>query len=214
MVKIRVLLADQRVIGREALRFVLDADGRFEVVAETVDCARAIDLGALLDVHVMVLSLHGNDLTARNDLERFREANSSSRILVLVTHPDPGYLRSLVDAGVSGFVHEQSSLGSVVEAIETIAAGGSYIDTAIAQRVSAKLRRDAGTMTPSRLSVREKHVATLVSRGYTHKDIALQLGLSVKSVDTYRQRAMEKLGLSRRPELVAYAITQGWLGIR
>ena len=135
-------------------------------------------------------------------------------ILILSVHEDRAYLRRLLEMGVSGYVLKRSVPGELIAAIRAVAAGGIYLDPAIAGMV---IRRGShrGTMRnierPTELSSRDTEVSQLAAAGYTNKEISLRLLIGVQTIETYKARPMEKLGLNNRAELVRYAIVKGWL---
>jgi DNA-binding NarL/FixJ family response regulator len=132
----------------------------------------------------------------------------------LTRHADDAYLRKLLKAGASGYLLKKSASGELVQAIRSTAAGNIYLDPAMTGRViSDALGRSAagGALTDKELSVREEEVLRLLAWGYAHKEIAARLDLSVKTVEVYRARAMEKMGMKNRIDVVRYALLQGWL---
>ena len=137
------------------------------------------------------------------------------RVLALTVHEDKGYIRQLLAAGAAGYVLKRGAAEELIHAIRVVAAGGVYLDPAVAgQVVGGFVRRPVGETSPKGgidLSEREAEVARLTAAGHSNKEIAARLDLSVKTVETYRARAMEKLGLQTRAELVRYAVQQGWL---
>ena len=132
--------------------------------------------------------------------------------MALTVHEEGGYLRSLLDAGASGYVLKRSAASELVRALHVVGDGGTYLDPSMAGQLVGKLvrnNREIG-VAPG-LSEREAEVVQLVARGYSNKEIAAKLEVSVKTVETYRYRAVEKLGLRGRADLVRYAIEKGWL---
>ena len=136
-------------------------------------------------------------------------------------HEDKSYLRSLLEAGASGYVLKRSATEELIRAIRVVAAGGTYLDPSLSAAVADVLvrgkvgaggrmqRRDSPEGIP--LSAREDEVLKLISQGFTNKEIAIKTFLSVKTVETYKARSMEKLGLDNRADIVRYAVVQGWL---
>jgi DNA-binding NarL/FixJ family response regulator len=135
------------------------------------------------------------------------------RILVLTVHEERAYLRQLVELGVGGYLLKRSAADELPRAIHAVAAGGMYLDPAIAGKVVGRLARRAGDHAgqQAELSERETDVLRLVAGGHSNKAIASRLNISVKTVETYKARAMEKLGFSSRVDVVRYAADQGWL---
>ncbi|HEV3257765.1 MAG TPA: response regulator transcription factor, partial [Gemmataceae bacterium] len=132
----------------------------------------------------------------------------------LTVHEDKGYLRLLLEAGASGYVLKRAAAGELIHAIRTVAAGGVYLDPALAGKVVGSFVRapaGKGVAEGDDLSEREGEVVRLIAAGYSNKEIATRLSLSVKTVETYKARSMEKLGLDSRADLVRYALQRGWL---
>jgi DNA-binding NarL/FixJ family response regulator len=134
-----------------------------------------------------------------------------AKTVALTVHEEGGYVRSLMDAGASGYVLKRSAATELLRAIEVIADGGTYLDSSITGQLVHRLGRRAPLGPSAALSEREREVVRYVAHGYSNKEIAQKLDVSVKTVETYRYRATEKLGLRSRADLVRYAIDQGWL---
>jgi DNA-binding NarL/FixJ family response regulator len=210
--KLRLLLVDDHVVVREGLRALLASDPRFEVVGEAAEGDGAISAACTLnpDVVVMDVSLPGmNGVQATRQLKL---QQPDVRVVALTVHEEGGYLRSLLDAGASGYVLKRSAASELVRALHVVGDGGTYLDPGMAGQLVGKLVRNTPHAGPAPgLSDREREVVRLVARGYSNKEIASKLEVSVKTVETYRYRAVEKLGLRGRADLVRYAIEQGWL---
>ena len=210
--KLRLLLVDDHAVVREGLRSLLGTDARFEIVGEAADGLTAISAVERLhpDVVVMDVSLPG--MNGAQVTRRLKETQPDVRTLALTVHEEGGYLRSLMDAGASGYVLKRSAASELLRAIEVVGEGGTYLDSSIAGQLVSKLGQRRTALAPSSaLSEREREVVRYVAHGYSNKEIAAKLDVSVKTVETYRYRATEKLGLHSRADLVRYAIDQGWL---
>jgi DNA-binding NarL/FixJ family response regulator len=134
-------------------------------------------------------------------------------IVTLTRHADNAYLQELLRAGVSGYVLKRSAPTELLHAIRAAAAGGQYLDTTLTAGITAALAgKDARTKMPATaLSDRESEVLRLIASGYSNKEIAAHLSLSVKTVEAHKANAMKKLGLNGRIDIVKYAALQGWL---
>jgi DNA-binding NarL/FixJ family response regulator len=210
--KLRLLLVDDHAVVREGLRSLLGSDSRFEIVGEAADGPTALSAVDRLhpDVVVMDVSLPG--INGAQVTRRLKETQPDVRTLALTVHEEGGYLRSLMDAGASGYVLKRSAASELLRAVEVVGEGGTYLDSAIAGQLVSKLGQRKTALAPSSaLSEREREVVRYVAHGYSNKEIAGKLDVSVKTVETYRYRATEKLGLHSRADLVRYAIDQGWL---
>src|SRR5438105_1200325 len=213
MSELRVFLADDHAVVREGLKALISAAG-MAVVGEAADgleaCARVPGLRP--DVVIMDVSMPG--LSGSQATERLKRECPQVKILALTVHEDKGYIRQLLAAGADGYVLKRGAPGELIHAIRVVAAGGVYLDPTMAGKVvGGFVRRSAGEVGPNgvELSDREAEVARLTAAGQTTKAIAAGLDVSAKTVETYRARAMQKLGLQTRADLVRYAVQQGWL---
>jgi DNA-binding NarL/FixJ family response regulator len=213
-VKLRVLLADDHNVVRAGLRALIDAQPDMEVVGEAADgeaaCRQATELGP--DVVVMDVSMPA--LGGAPATERIRRDRPEVRVLALTVHEDRSYLQQLLQAGASGYLLKRAAADDLIHAIRTVARGGSYLDPGLTGKVLGGLagRPPRADSPPGdALSDREEEVLQLIARGHTNREIATRLDVSVKTVETHKARAMEKLGLDSRAAIVAYAIRWGWL---
>jgi DNA-binding NarL/FixJ family response regulator len=136
------------------------------------------------------------------------------KILALTVHEDRAYVQPLLQAGVRGYLLKRSAAEDLVRAIRAVAAGGVYLDPAIADKALADVARHGDANAGSEdghLSPRETEVLRLTAQGLSNKEIAARLEVSVKTVETYKSRAAEKLGLRTRADIVRYGVTHGWL---
>lgn len=211
---LRVLLADDHVTVRHGLKLLIDGQADMTVVAEASDGARAVQLAQELkpDVVVMDISMPGmNGLVATRTLKKVQP---SAAIVTLTRHGDDAYLQELLRAGVSAYVLKQSAPAELLQAIRAAAAGGQYLDSTLTARVTAGfLGREGKKVNKpgAALSERESDVLRLIASGYSNKEIAARLTLSVKTVEAHKANAMRKLGLTGRIDIVKYAVLQGWL---
>jgi len=146
--------------------------------------------------------------------EQLKQALPAVKVLVLTVHEDKGYLRLLLEAGASGYALKRAAAAELIHAIRVVSGGGIYLDPTLAAKVVGRLiRRPSArqSIQSEELSDRENEVVLGLARGYSAKEIASQLELSVKTIETYKARSLEKLGLSSRADLVRYAIQRGWL---
>ena len=209
----RVVLADDHAVVREGLKALVDAQPDLRVVGEAADGAAAWRLACTLRPDVLVVDLSMPVLGGAEAAARVRRDCPDVRVLALTVHEEPVYLAALLRAGASGYVLKRAAPAELVRAIRTVTAGGTYLDPGVAGQVVA------GYLTPSAapepppaaLSEREAAVVRRIAQGYSNKEIAAALGLSVKTVETYKARVAEKLGLRSRVDLVRYAARQGWL---
>ena len=212
--RLRILLADDHIVVRQGLKLVIEGQKDMVVVSEASDGASAVQQALELrpDVIIMDISMPGmNGLTATRSLRR---QVPDIVIVTLTRHGDDAYLQELMRAGASAYVLKQSPPVELITAIRTCASGGQYLDSALTARVTADfLARDGKKPAHSgaQPSERESEVLRLIAGGYSNKEIATRLTLSVKTVEAHKANAMRKLGLSGRIDIVKYAILQGWL---
>lgn len=214
MSDLRVFLADDHAVVREGLRALVTAQPGISVVGEAADGVTACDLIAQLLPDVVVLDVSMPGLTGAQAAGRVRRECPGVKVLALTVHEDKGYLRQLLAAGAAGYVLKRAVGAELVHAIRVVAAGGVYLDPSLAGKVVGGFVRHPGAgPAPSDggLSDREVEVVKLTAAGYGTKEIATQLDLSSKTVETYKARALEKLGLTSRAEVVRYALQRGWL---
>lgn len=212
MARIRVLIADDHAVLRAGLRMLLAAQADVEVVAEAGTAQEAVRKArdAHPDVLLLDLSMPGGGGLAA--IGPVRAASPKTRIVVLTMHDDPAYFRAAIEGGASGYVVKKAADSELLSAIRAVHQGRTFADLG-----HADLHVDAGKPTtpgrPSnrRLSAREEEVLRLVARGYTNREIAEQIQVGVKSVETYRARLGRKLDLHRRADLIRYALQQGLL---
>lgn len=214
MSTIRVLLADDHVVVREGLKALINAHPGMEVVGEAGDGAAAVELAKKLDPDVVVVDVSMPGMGGAQAAARLRAARPDRKILALTVHEDKSYLRLMLEAGAAGYVLKRAAVGELVQAIRAVAAGGTYLDPAMAGSVVHDFVRPpaAGREGPAvELSEREAEVVRLIALGYSNKEIASRLALSVKTIETYKTRSMEKLGMRSRVDIVQYASRRGWL---
>ena len=211
---IRVLLVDDHAVLRAGLRALLEAEPGLEVVGEAGTGEEGIErVGALRpDVVVMDLSMPG-----MGGLEATRQISAldqGARVLVLTMHGEEEHLLPVLEAGGSGYVHKRSADEELIEAIRTVARGDVFLYPSAAKLLlrGFKQKTEAGEDDPlHRLTDREREVLSLTVEGFSSSEIGKKLFISPKTVDTYRSRIMEKLGLHHRSELVRFALRKGLL---
>jgi two-component system response regulator NreC len=211
---LRILLADDHVMMREGLKSLVNAQSDMEVVGEAGDGRDALAKarGLQPDVVVMDISMPGlNGLEATGQL---KASGLKAKVLVLTAYDDSGYLRQLLEAGASGYVLKKAAAEELVKAIRVVAAGGVFLDPALAGKVVSGYvgrKKMRGALQGNALSGREEEVMRLVAWGYTNKEVAGYLNISVKTVETHKTNLMEKLDLNGRSDIVRYALRRGWL---
>lgn len=217
MSKTRVLLADDHAVLRAGLRMLLSAQPDIEVVGEAADATEAIEKAGALQPDIVLLDLTMPGTPGLEALGQIMEKAPATRVLILTMHDDEAYLRQALQAGASGYVLKKAADTDLISAIRAVQRGEVYIYSSMTRALLADVLPGSATVeTPEtdsfeRLSERERQVLRLVALGHTNQQIADMLYLSVKTVETYRARAMDKLGLRSRAALVRYALERGLL---
>lgn len=202
--QITVVLADDHNVIRAGLRSLLEAEAGLRVIGEAADAAGAAKLAEDRRPHVLVLDLQMPGADPRADIPRLRERAPDTAIVVLTMQNDPRGARDLLRAGAAAYVLKQAAERQLVDAIHTVAGGGSYVDPELGGAL-AKLEADP----LQELSERERELLRLVALGFTNREIGEQLFLSVRAIEVNRAKLFEKLGIESRPELVRLAIANG-----
>ena len=212
--KINILLAEDHLTVREGIKLLLNNLPDMHVVAEAENGQRAVELSRKLkpDLVMMDISMpETNGLRATRQLRRFLP---DLKILTLTRHMDDGYLQQLIKAGVNGYVLKQSAPSELVNAIRTVVAGKSYIDPSLMDKLMNRFGSPAAVgrgIVGNDLTERENEVLKLIAWGFSNKEIANRLAISVKTVEAHKANLMRKLGMSSRIDIVRFAVLQGWL---
>lgn len=216
MEPIRILLVDDHALMRAGVRMVLQAEPDMQVVGEASSGDEGVRLAVDLrpDVVLMDLSMPGTG--GLEATRRIAAENTGARVLVLTMHAEDEYLVPVLEAGGSGYVTKHSADTDLVDAVRVVARGDVFLYPSAATVLTRSLRRPPGepgeTDPLALLSPREREVLALTAGGYSSTEIGAQLNLSHKTVETYRQRLMDKLNLHHRSELVRFALARGLLG--
>jgi len=211
--KIRVILADDHTILRSGLKALLNMEPDMEVVGEAADGREAVELAVRLRPDVIVMDISMPDMDGLRAAQEIHNLNLPSRIVILTVHADEDYLFQTLKLGASGYVLKSSADVELIDAIRTAYRGDVFLyPSAVKKLLSEYLRGGGqGRSDQDSLTTREREVLKATAEGYTNNEIAEQLVISPKTVDTYRQRIMEKLNLHHRSELVRYALKKGLL---
>lgn len=215
--QIRIVLADDHAVLRAGLRVLLNSEPGLTVVGEAGDGQEALRQIADTQPDVVVLDLMMPNVKGLDIIEQIVTEHPGTRVLVLTMHAETQYIRHVLKAGGAGYVLKSSADTELINAIREIAAGNSYLAPEATEILLADYRQqDKRPPEPERagmdvLSEREREVLTMAALGYSSREIGDLLFISPKSVDTYRQRLMDKLHLESRAQLVQYALKQGLL---
>jgi DNA-binding NarL/FixJ family response regulator len=214
MKKIRILLADDHRIVREGLRLLIDGQPDMRIIGEAANGKEALRQARELKPDVVVMDLSMPELNGLRATAVLKGELPDVKVIALTAHEDESYLRELCQAGASGYVLKRSAGEELLQAIAAVAKGGVYFEPNLASKALAKQMTGGpakGNLMTGQLSEREEEVLRLLAWGYSNKEIAAELGISIKTVETYKVRIGEKLGLHSRTEMVQYALRQGWL---
>jgi DNA-binding NarL/FixJ family response regulator len=210
------MIADDHSILRAGLRLLVNAQADMEVVSEASDGEKAVLTARETKPDVALLDLTMPRVGGMKALEKIVRDCRNTRVLVLTMHDDPAYLRSALAAGASGYLLKRAVDAELIAAIRAVHRGGTFVDPRLAsilvQDVLAKGKAKAGSKGAGNiLSKRELQVLGLVARGYTSAEVAKLIFVGVKTVETYRARIFEKLGLQTRRDLIRFAVQLGLL---
>ena len=213
---IRIVLADDHAVLRAGLRVLLNAEPDISVVGEAGDGIEALRAIALHQPDIIVLDLMMPNVKGLDIIEQVTQSYPHTRVLVLTMHSDTQYIRHVVKAGGAGYVLKSSADTELIKAIRVVASGNSYLTPEATQVLISDYREKDESHPKTEtgldlLSEREHEVLVMTALGYSSREIGELLFISPKSVDTYRQRLMEKLQLENRAELVQYALKNGLL---
>jgi DNA-binding NarL/FixJ family response regulator len=210
MSRIRVVIADDHAILRDGVRALLSTAADLEVVGEAADGAEAVARCQALRPDVVLLDVNMPGLGGLEAALVLRRECPDTRVLILSQHEDREYVARALQAGAAGYVLKKAAGAELVSAIRAVHQGGLVLDPAVARAAMEPERHeDAGASDYDRLTDREKQVLKLVAEGRANKEVAEELGISVKTAMSHREHLMQKLGLHSRTELVKFALRIG-----
>lgn len=214
MNKLRILLAEDHEMIRDGLKLLVSSQPDMEVVGEADNGRVAVQLAQQFLPDVAVMDVSMPELNGLQATKKLKQQCPQVKVLTLTRHTDGGYLQQLLQAGASGYVLKQSKSAELLRAIRAVAAGQTYLDPAITEKVVGSFtsgRGARGAPAEANLTDREAEVLRLIALGYINKEVAARLSLSVKTVEAHKARGMEKMGMKSRVDIVRYAMLQGWL---
>lgn len=213
--KLKILIAEDHETVRDGLKLIVESQDDMQVVGCAGDGREAIKLAEELKPHIILMDVSMpvvNGLVASAKLVRILP---DVKILTLTRHTDEAYLHELLQAGVSGYVLKQSSSDDLLRAIRRVAKGDKYLDPAITGKIfdnfTEKQTKRRGDASGAKLTARESETLRLIALGNSSREIAEQFDVSVKTVESQKAKALQKLNISSRKEIVSYAILQGWM---
>jgi DNA-binding NarL/FixJ family response regulator len=215
MEKIRLLLVDDHALLRSGLRALLTLEQDMTVVGEAGTGEEAVELVPELKPDIVLMDLSMPGMGGLAATESISALGLGTRVLILTVHAEEEHLLPVLQAGGSGYVMKQSADRELLQAIRTVARGDVFLYPSGTRLLAQGYRAPKAAEPPpnplDRLSEREAEVRRLTAQGYSSTEVASQLHISPKTVDTYRQRFMEKLSLHHRTELVKFAVSTGLL---
>lgn len=212
--KLAILLAEDHQTVREGIKLLVNSQSDMEVVGEAGDGETALKMALDLRPDLVLMDISMPTINGLKATKRLRSRQPDIKILVLTRHSDDGYLQQLIAAGANGYCLKQSAPTELIDAIRTVAVGNSYLDPSLTRKVFSGYVSRAESQrgeAKGELTARESEVLRLIALGYSNKEIAGRLGLSVKTVEAHKSNAMRKLGIASRIDIVRYAILQNWM---
>jgi DNA-binding NarL/FixJ family response regulator len=208
---IRVLVADDHMIVRTGIRHVLESESGFEVVGEAANGAELLALAASLQPDVVVLDISMPGESGLKLAAQLRDSTPEPRVLILSMHDNAEYVLESVRAGANGYLLKDTAATELRSAIRALCRGESYFSPPVAGRLRDALRGEHTTPAGSldQLTAREREVLLGVVRGQTNKEIATDLGISHRTVETHRESLMKKLQIRTVAELTRFALAAG-----
>ena len=214
--KLNVLLADDHKLLRAGLKLLLQRNPDFAVVGEAADGEQTLQLFQQLEPDLLLLDLSMPKMDGLDCLREIKSRWPGAKVIVLTMHEDENYIKQAMQAGAAAYVHKSAADTDLFKAIDAVQAGQLYLsqqDSSLLLNVLLKQNpAPVDNQAPYvLLSPREREVLRLIAHGYSMAEVAERLSLSIKTVDTYKTRLMEKLGTTRKSELVSYALKYGLL---
>ena len=214
--KLNVLLADDHKLLRAGLKLLLQRNPDFAVVGEAADGEQTLQLFQQLEPDLLLLDLSMPKMDGLDCLREIKSRWPEAKVIVLTMHEDENYIKQAMQAGAAAYVHKSAADTDLFKAIEAVQAGQLYLSQQNSNLLLNVLLKQAPVPVDNQapyvlLSPREREVLRLIAHGHSMAEVAERLSLSIKTVDTYKTRLMEKLGTTRKSELVSYALKYGLL---
>ena len=214
--KLNVLLADDHKLLRAGLKLLLQRNPDLTVVGEAADGEQTLQLFQQLEPDLLLLDLSMPKMDGLDCLREIKSRWPEAKVIVLTMHEDENYIKQAMQAGAAAYVHKSAADTDLFKAIEAVQAGQLYLSQQDSNLLlHVLLKQDPAPVDNQApyvlLSPREREVLRLIAHGYSMAEVAERLSLSIKTVDTYKTRLMEKLGTTRKSELVSYALKYGLL---
>ncbi len=214
MEKLRIMLAEDHLTVREGIKLLINSQPDMQVIGEVGDGIAAVREAQKLTPDIVVMDVSMPKLNGLKATRKLKTASPDVKILTLTRYTDDAYLQQLIQSGASGYVLKQSAPTELIRAIRTVADGKNYLDPALTEKMfggfvnrSLALRGQS----KSSLTERESEVLRYIALGYSNKEIADLLQVSVKTIEAHKANGMRKLDMHSRIDIVRFAILQGWL---
>ena len=209
---LRIVLAEDHSTVREGIKMLVNAQDDMQVIGEAGNGSAAIDTVRATRPDIVVMDVSMPEMNGLKATRKLKSEFPDLKILTLTRHADDSFLEQLIGAGASGYVLKQSAPAELINAIRAVSLGNAYLDSSLTGRVmggfASKTLRGEGR---SEVSDRENEVLRMIALGYSNKEIAAGLDLSVKTVEAHKANAMRKMKMRGRIDIVRYAVLQGWL---
>ena len=214
MEKLRIMLAEDHLTVREGIKLLINSQPDMEVISEVGDGGAAVKEAQKLSPDIVVMDVSMPNVNGLKATKRLKITSPKIKILTLTRHTDDAYLQQLIESGASGYVLKQSAPTELIRAIRTVAEGKNYLDPALTEKMfsgfSNRMVRLRGE-SKAALTERESEVLRYIALGYSNKEIASLMQVSVKTIEAHKANAMRKLDMHSRIDIVRYAILQGWM---
>lgn len=214
MDKIKIVIAEDHLTVREGIKMLINSQTDMEVIGEAENGNAAIRETKKLSPDIVLMDVTMPELNGLKATKKIKQVCPETKVLVLTRHTDDAYLQQLIEAGASGYVLKQSAHMELIHAIQAVAKGNSYLDPSITNKVMNRYASrffSHGSKNSTHLTDRETEILQLIAWGYSNKEIAARCNISVKTVEAHKAKAMSKMEMHSRIDIVRYAILQGWL---
>jgi DNA-binding NarL/FixJ family response regulator len=212
--KLRIFLADDHALVREGLKMLINGQSDMEIVGEAGDGPTALARIKQIEPDIAIIDIAMPGANGAIVTERLSKDIPGLRVLALTALQDQTYVRQLIASGASGYVLKLTKPADFLHAVRIVGSGGIYVDPSVGRKTAAAAIAPIIAINQDKrqiLTSREIDLIQLIARGYSNKEIAKRLDVTVKTVETYKTRVMEKLGFRSRVQLIDFVIHQGWL---
>lgn len=214
MEKLRIMLAEDHQTVREGIKLLINSQPDMEVIGEADNGNAVITKARKMSPDIIILDISMPEMNGLKTTKKLKHSFPAVKILTLTRHTDDAYIQQMIEAGSDGYILKQSAPTELIRAIHSVAEGNNYLDPAITNKVmgsyldrSTRLRGER----KAEPTEREAEVLRMIASGYTNKEIAERMRISVKTVEAHRYNAMTKMDMRSRIDIVRYAVLQGWL---